>query len=85
MKRDGSIVKRDAATPATSDLGYRQQWQYIKTYLIDHVYGDWYEEGLDKEPQRKTALKGHIWKGNYHNFRALENCIERLNNGGAGE
>lgn len=60
---------------------FRQQWQYIKTYLIDHENGDWYEEGLDKEPQRKTALKGHIWKGNYHNFRALENCIERLKKG----
>jgi mannobiose 2-epimerase len=46
--------------------------------LIDYVNGDWYEEGLDKEPKRKTALKGHIWKGTYHNFRALGNCIKRL-------
>lgn len=57
---------------------FKQQWHYIQTYLIDHVNGDWYEEGLDKEPQRKTALKGHIWKGNYHNFRALANCVKRL-------
>ncbi|MDN3658733.1 AGE family epimerase/isomerase [Ferruginibacter paludis] len=57
---------------------FKKQWKYIQTYLIDHVNGDWYEEGLDKEPQRKTALKGHIWKGNYHNFRALSNCIQRL-------
>lgn len=55
-----------------------QLWQYIKTYMIDHENGDWYEEGLDKEPQRKTALKGHIWKGTYHNFRALSNCVKRL-------
>ena len=41
--------------------------------------GDWYEEGLDNEPQRKTALKSHIWKGTYHNFRALMNCINRIN------
>ena len=57
---------------------FKQLWSYIKTYMIDHVNGDWYEEGLDKEPQRKTALKGHIWKGTYHNFRALANCIQRL-------
>jgi mannobiose 2-epimerase len=59
---------------------FKQQWNYIETYLIDHVNGGWYEEGLDQEPQRKTALKGHIWKGAYHDFRALENCIKRLEN-----
>ncbi len=57
---------------------FQQQWNYIQTYLIDHVNGDWYEEGLDQEPQRRTALKGHIWKGTYHNFRALMNCVKRL-------
>ncbi|MBE7169630.1 MAG: AGE family epimerase/isomerase [Williamsia sp.] len=57
---------------------FKQQWNYIQTYLIDHEYGDWYEEGLDEEPQRKTALKGHIWKATYHNFRALSNCVRRL-------
>jgi cellobiose epimerase len=60
---------------------FKQLWQYIQTYLIDHVNGDWYEEGLDKEPQRKTALKGHIWKATYHHFRSLSNCIKRLNTG----
>jgi mannobiose 2-epimerase len=53
-------------------------WQYAQTYLIDHTYGDWYEEGLDKEPERRTAQKGHIWKATYHQFRALMNCVERL-------
>jgi len=33
---------------------------------------------LDKEPERKTALKGHIWKATYHQFRALMNCVRRL-------
>lgn len=60
------------------ELKFKQLWSYVQTYMIDHVNGDWYEEGLDKEPQRKTALKGHIWKGTYHNFRALNNCIQRL-------
>ncbi|RYF92452.1 MAG: hypothetical protein EOO00_07245, partial [Chitinophagaceae bacterium] len=57
---------------------FKQQWKYIQTYLIDHVHGDWYAEGLDKSPKVKTSLKGHIWKGNYHQFRALQNCLERL-------
>lgn len=55
-----------------------QLWQYTYTYLIDHQYGDWYEEGLDKEPHRRTGNKAHIWKGTYHNFRSLSNCIRML-------
>ncbi len=57
---------------------FKMMWQYIKTYLIDHEYGDWYEEGLDTRPERKTALKGHIWKGTYHHLRSLSNCMLRL-------
>ena len=57
---------------------FKKQWEYIKVYIIDHQYGDWYAGGLDKEPQQKSALKGHIWKGNYHQFRSLSNCVNRL-------
>ncbi|PWT71671.1 MAG: N-acylglucosamine 2-epimerase [Bacteroidetes bacterium] len=57
---------------------FKLQWDYIQKYLIDHVNGDWYAAGLDKEPNMKTALKGQIWKGTYHVFRALTNCAERL-------
>ncbi len=57
---------------------FKDLWQYVQNYLIDHQHGDWYEEGLDKAPERKTALKAHIWKGTYHIFRALSNCIMRL-------
>jgi mannobiose 2-epimerase len=53
-------------------------WEYVKTYLIDHEHGDWYEEGLDNEPERKSAMKSHIWKATYHSFRSLSNCIQRL-------
>jgi mannobiose 2-epimerase len=53
-------------------------WKYCDTYLIDHEYGDFYAGGLDKEPEMKTALKGHIWKAAYHQYRSLENCIKRL-------
>ena len=57
---------------------FSQMWNYIQTYLIDHQYGDWYEGGLDKQPDKKTALKGHIWKGNYHQFRAMMNVMRRV-------
>ncbi len=53
-------------------------WKYCDTYLIDHEHGDWYAGGLDKQPELKTALKGHIWKATYHQYRSLENCIIRL-------
>jgi mannobiose 2-epimerase len=57
---------------------FKKHWNYIKTYLIDHENGDWYEGGLDKEPKRKTGLKGHIWKATYHHYRAMATCIKRL-------
>jgi cellobiose epimerase len=57
---------------------FRTMWQYINENLIDHTYGDWYQGGLDKEPEMKTSLKGHIWKGNYHQFRSLANCVKEL-------
>lgn len=57
---------------------FKQLWSYVQTYLIDPVNGDWYQGGLDKQPRYKTALKGQIWKGTYHNFRALLNCVQAL-------
>lgn len=61
---------------------FKQQWNYIQTYLIDHEHGGWYDSGLDKDPSRKMALKGQIWKGAYHDFRSLANCIKQLKDGG---
>ena len=57
-----------------------KEWQYVQIYLIDHEHGDWYEEGLDNSPEYKTKLKAQIWKSTYHNFRALINCINRIDN-----
>jgi cellobiose epimerase len=57
---------------------FRKLWNYTNTYLVDHQYGDFYEFGLDNSPKSRTALKAHIWKGTYHSFRALSNCIRRL-------
>ncbi|NUQ20494.1 MAG: hypothetical protein HOQ09_05980 [Gemmatimonadaceae bacterium] len=57
---------------------FLKQWSYIETFLIDHQHGGWYEGGLDKEPQRSTGLKGHIWKAAYHDSRAMMNVARRL-------
>ena len=57
---------------------FKKLWSYAQTYLIDHQHGDWYEGGLDKQPEKKTAMKGHIWKAAYHQYRGLSSCIDRL-------
>jgi cellobiose epimerase len=57
---------------------FKMMWNYINTNLIDHEHGEWYSGGLDKEPQQRTALKGHIWKAVYHQYRAMANCVEKL-------
>ncbi len=56
-------------------------WEYIDTYLIDHEYGGWYVEGIDNSPGAQNAPKATIWKVNYHNTRALMNCITMLRAG----
>ena len=55
-----------------------KQWAYIKEYLIDHEHGGWYAEGLDKSPHQRRASKASEWKVNYHDTRALLNCIKML-------
>jgi len=57
---------------------FLKEWDYIDQYLIDHEHGDWYPNGIDKEPDDKLAMKAQIWKGNYHTSRALMNCLKRL-------
>lgn len=64
------------------DLRYYQKfemmWEYIDKNLIDHEHGEWYAGGIDKQPHLKTALKGHIWKACYHQYRSMENTVKRL-------
>ncbi len=57
---------------------FRMMWNYIDQNLIDHEHGEWYSGGLDKQPELKTALKGHIWKACYHQYRSMENCVKNL-------
>jgi mannobiose 2-epimerase len=57
---------------------FMKQWEYIDKYLIDHEHGGWFEEGLDNSPDKIRAPKGYDWMINYHNARALMNCIQML-------
>ena len=57
---------------------FLKQWEYMKTWLIDHEYGGWYYNGLDNNPDSKKANKTSDWKVNYHESRSLMNCIEML-------
>jgi mannobiose 2-epimerase len=57
---------------------FLKQWEYMKTWLIDHEYGGWYYNGLDNNPDSKKINKTSDWKINYHDSRSLMNCIEML-------
>jgi mannobiose 2-epimerase len=76
-----SLLIMDSYFPE-DELQYRNYfdklWIYIQTYLVDEEHGGWYEWGLDTRPDSETALKGHIWKATYHNFRALTNVMLAL-------
>ena len=76
-----SLLLMDFHFP-TDSLNYKgyfdQLWSYSKTYLMDADYGGWYEWGQDVRPETRKDLKGHIWKGAYHDYRALVNCKKIL-------
>jgi len=55
-------------------------WNYIDNYLIDKEHGEWYINGLNYNAGVVKAPKASVWKCNYHNGRALMNCIKMLQN-----
>jgi len=59
---------------------YQKMWSYIDNYLIDKQHGDWYINGSNYNPEVIDAPKASVWKCNYHNGRALMNCIRMLKN-----
>jgi mannobiose 2-epimerase len=63
--------------PMEYDAKFNLLWKYITEYLLDKQYGGWYWAGVDNEPDRAEGHKAEIWKGNYHTFRTLFNCLNR--------
>lgn len=57
---------------------FDQTWSYITKYIIDHKNKGWYHKGLDRTAEAEAWPKASIWKVNYHNSRALMNCIKML-------
>ncbi len=57
---------------------FEAMWSYIQDYLIDHEHGGWYVDGLDTEPEARREPKAGIWKGAYHDARALMNVVRAL-------
>ena len=53
-------------------------WSYIETQLIDHERGGWYVAGTDTDPDAAERAKAGIWKGAYHDGRAMMNVIRNL-------
>ena len=50
---------------------FKMMWQYIQTYLIDHEYGDWYEEGLDNKPGKKNCIKRTYLESNLSSIAGI--------------
>lgn len=73
------LMTRKYPEEAKKYYGYFEElWDYTQKYMMDSTNGGWYSWGLETRPEMKTALKGHVWKTTYHNFRALINCKNQL-------
>lgn len=57
---------------------FLQLWGAVQAYLVDHEHGGWYRGMIDRQPEMRKADKGGIWKGAYHNARALMEVARRL-------
>ncbi|GGL56475.1 AGE family epimerase/isomerase [Halocalculus aciditolerans] len=66
----------------TGDDRYRdafeETWGFIREYHVDEEYGEWHS-GVT-EALEPVGRKGAMYKGAYHNGRALLECIEHLEN-----
>lgn len=56
---------------------FQLQWDFIKKYQLDPEYHGVYEM-IGTDGKALDTVKGRIWKGAYHDGRALFNVSERL-------
>jgi mannobiose 2-epimerase len=52
-------------------IAFKKMWTYINEELTDHEHGGFYNNGLDTSENEKEKRKAHVWKGPYHDGRAL--------------
>ena len=53
-------------------------WDFIKNYMIDYTYGEWFEKVNQEGEPYKEMDKVRSWKGPYHNGRAALEVMERV-------
>jgi cellobiose epimerase len=59
---------------------FLSEWKYINQWIIDKQHREWFFNGSNYNPSVVNAPKATVWKCNYHNSRALMNCIRMLRN-----
>jgi len=55
-----------------------RNWQWIKTYMIDHEYGEWYTSVLSDGTPQKERVKADQWRCPYHNSRMGFEVMSRI-------
>jgi mannobiose 2-epimerase len=55
-----------------------RSWEWIKTYMIDHEYGEWYRNVNPDGTPQKDRVKADQWRCPYHNSRMGFEIITRL-------
>lgn len=53
-------------------------WEFIKKYIIDRKHGEWYEKVTKAGVPYPKMDKVRLWKGPYHNVRAVLEVITRV-------
>lgn len=68
-----TVVAFVNAWQITGDKGYLdaagRTWQWIKTYMIDEEYGEWYSAVREDGTPYTTRQKASLWRCPYHNSR----------------
>ena len=57
---------------------FQQQWSFLQRFQLDHQFGGEYNL-VKPDGQPVSPDKGSMWKGAYHEARALLNVSDRLN------
>jgi mannobiose 2-epimerase len=57
-----------------------REWEFIRTYQIDHKNGGWFNAlSADNTPLPSKLAKTDAWTEGYHQGRAMMRVIDRLN------
>jgi len=55
-----------------------RNWEWIKTHIIDHEYGEWYSDVNPDGTPQKDRVKADQWRCPYHNGRMGFEVITRF-------